>query len=107
MPRRGTSNSNVRGSVHSRRARRAWLVEQHGWPELGLVCCFRCGVPLLQDPDPEAPGQSVSVDRILPGVLGGTYGRDNIRPCCEPCNTEMGSALGVQRKRAIETSPAA
>jgi hypothetical protein len=96
---RGTTNGNVRGSNAQRRARRRYLVERDGWPEVGLVCCYRCGVPLLQDEDPEAPGQSVTVDRILPGCQGGTYSLDNIRPCCGPCNQETGGQLGVQQKR--------
>lgn len=90
---RGPGNGNARGSAASRRIRRAWLVATFGWPALGLVLCYRCSVPLLQDPDPEAPGQSVTVDRIVPGVLGGRYVRGNIRPACGPCNSETGAEL--------------
>lgn len=94
MPRsRGTTNGVVRGNSADRKARRAWLVATFGWPEIGVVNCYRCDVPLLQDPDPEAPGQSVTVDRIVPGVHGGRYVRDNIRPACGPCNSETGSTL--------------
>jgi hypothetical protein len=42
----------------------------------------------------------VTVDRIIPGCKGGTYRRDNIRPACAPCNTELGSQLGHEQKRA-------
>lgn len=90
---RGTSNGCSRGSAADRKARRAFLVAAFGWPALGLVLCYRCHVPLLQDEDPEAPGQSVTVDRIVPGVLGGRYTRDNIRPACGPCNSETGALL--------------
>lgn len=91
--RRGTSNRLVNGSSHDRRRRRAYLVARFGWPALGLVCCYLCGVPLLQDEDPEAPGQSVTADRIVPGCRGGRYTRDNVRPACGPCNSETGGRL--------------
>ena len=93
---RGPSNGNARGSSTARRARRAWLVAVFGWrlPDgTGLVCCYRCEVVLLEHEDPEAPGQSMTVDRIVPGVLGGTYERGNIRPACGPCNSETGAEL--------------
>lgn len=95
---RGTTNGCARGSAEDRRARRAWLVRVFGWPEVGIVLCYRCGVPLLQDEDPEAPGQSVTVDRIVPGVLGGRYVRANIRPACGGCNSETGAPLA---RRAV------
>lgn len=109
--RRGTSNSNARGSSAARARRRAWLIETYradvdgmwwtpwSWPgdedapgpflkavELGTgfpVCrCYRCGC-LLDD-------STVTVDRIKPGCQGGTYRRQNIRPACGPCNSETG-----------------
>lgn len=87
---RGTSNSHSRGSSEDRRRRRAWLVLTFGWPLLGIVLCYRCHVPLLQDEDPAAPGQAVTVDRIVPGCRGGRYVRGNIRPACGACNSETG-----------------
>jgi hypothetical protein len=90
---RGTSNGNHRGSAATRRRRRAWLVAEYGWPAVGVVCCAFCAVPLLQDPDPDAAGQSVTVDRIVPGCRGGRYVQGNIRPACGPCNSELGGPL--------------
>ncbi len=93
---RGTSNANLRGSAAARAARRAFLVDTFGWrlPDgTGIVLCYRCAVPLLQDEDPEAPGQSLTVDRILPGCQGGRYTRDNIRPACRTCNESTGGML--------------
>lgn len=101
--RRGTSNSNERGSVHSRRRRREWLVQTYRadvdvvklpfplpYPlhtDLGLgvpACrCYRCGLLLTAD--------TVTVDRIIPGCRGGTYRRDNIRPACGACNSVTGA----------------
>jgi hypothetical protein len=117
--RRGTSNSNDRGSTEDRRRRREWLVETYranvdglaspdgsvvlgpapiadGWITEGLrvvpVCrCYRCGVLLSVD--------TVTVDRIVPGCRGGTYRRNNIRPACGPCNSETGARLATQGKR--------
>lgn len=101
MSARGTTNRNVRGSSRDRAARRAWLVQQYGWPEVGIVNCYRCDVPLLQDPDPEVPDQAVTVDRIVPGCEGGRYSHDNIRPACGPCNMETGGRLGGLRLREM------
>lgn len=95
---RGTSNGNERGSAEQRRRRKAWLVETYranqdmgvfgpckpGWGEPACRC-YRCGV-LLTVAD-------VTVDRIVPGCLGGTYRRDNIRPACGDCNSETGGAM--------------
>lgn len=99
--RRGTSNGNSSGSNRDRARRRAWLVDTYGWrlPDgSGIVLCWKCHVTLLQDDDPEAPGQSVTVDRIVPGCRGGRYVHGNIRPACSPCNTSDGGRLGAQQK---------
>jgi hypothetical protein len=101
---RGTSNANVRGNAAQRAKRRAAVVARDGWPEHRLVLCARCEVPLLQDEDPEAPGQSMTLDRRLPGCLGGTYDLDNIRAYCGPCNTETGGRLGVARRQGYLTA---
>ena len=110
--RRGTSNTNDRGSSHSRRARRAWLIETYranvdvplagslvgtlGLPvplgEGTPACrCYRCG-RLLTD-------ETVTVDRIIPGCKGGTYRRNNIRPACAGCNSETGGRLAHENRR--------
>jgi len=96
VSRRGTSNGNACGNAEDRRRRRAWLVDTFGWrlaDGTGLVCCYRCAVVLLEHDDPAAPGQSVTADRIVPGVLGGRYVRANLRPACGPCNSETGAEL--------------
>lgn len=114
--RRGTTNRNDRGSAETRRRRRAWLVATYradvdvfefvidGSPmqrrsltvPLGsgeAACrCYRCGVLLTV--------VTVTVDRIKPGIEGGTYRRNNIRPACGGCNSETGSLLGHARRRA-------
>lgn len=111
---RGTTNSNDRGSSYSRRRRREWLVETYranedvcpdqaacsSWPfdsehthpagDGEPACrCYRCGVLLTVD--------TVSVDRIIPGCMGGTYRRDNIRPACLTCNSSTGGALSRRK----------
>ena len=100
--RRGTTNGNARGGTLERLRRREYLVvtyradvdlpdwhaAQHGATEVpcgaGIPACrcYRCGKLLSVD--------TVSPDRIKPGCQGGTYARPNIRPCCEPCNSETG-----------------
>lgn len=108
LHRRGTSNGNAAGSSEDRRRRKAWLVETYradvdlketafmtfatplgeGTP----ACrCYRCGTLLTVE--------TVTVDRIIPGALGGTYARNNIRPACAPCNTHTGAKLGASRRK--------
>jgi hypothetical protein len=80
---RGTSNGNVRGNNRDRAARRTWLLNAYG--DGKTAPCYRCGKALTDS--------TITVDRILPGVLGGRYVRGNIRPACGPCNSETGGAL--------------
>ncbi|QJD53276.1 HNH endonuclease [Microbacterium phage Tempo] len=81
--RRGTSNSNDRGSASERRKRKCWMLS---WFGDGITClCYSCGTVLLYS--------TLEADRIIPGVLGGTYARGNIRPSCGPCNRRGGNAV--------------
>lgn len=109
--RRGTSNKNVSGSSYARRARRQWLLETfaadvvlvlgefdnaprpvsratltfdgYGYTVIECCRCYRCGVLLTIE--------TLEVDRIIPGCLGGTYRRNNIRPACGDCNKITGN----------------
>lgn len=81
---RGTTNRNVRGNTRDREARRAYLLsayESSAGP--GTCRCYRCGLVLT--------GDTVTVDRIVPGAKGGTYKRSNIRPACGTCNSATGA----------------
>lgn len=102
MGRRGTTNTNVRGSAADRRKRKWWLIETHQHPEFGAgwtSCCF-CKALLCYE--------TVTVDRIKPGCQGGTYRRENIRPACGRCNSETGATLrssivpGVRRELEVK-----
>lgn len=88
---RGTSNGNCSGSSYDRRARKLWLLKEYGDGE--LTTCYRCNVPLLYE--------DLTVDRIIPGCLGGTYVRKNIRPACDPCNIETGSPLASESGKEL------
>lgn len=82
---RGTSNTNDRGSSYSRRSRRQWLIDT--WGDGERVACYRyvrCGAILTFE--------TLTIDRIVPGCDGGTYARTNIRPACAPCNSSTGGA---------------
>jgi hypothetical protein len=81
--RRGTTNRNDRGSAEDRRRRKRWLLDTFGDGE--TAPCYRCAALLTF--------WTITVDRIIPGVLGGRYVRGNIRPACAPCNSETGGAL--------------
>jgi len=116
MPRetqRGTTNTNARGSSENRRVRREWLVvtfrancdipadgmtDPDLWggvaPGQGIPACrcYRCGILLT--------ATTLTVDRIIPGIEGGTYRRNNIRPACGTCNSLTGAKLAHSRKVA-------
>ncbi len=86
MSHRGTTNRNVRGNSADRAARRRYLLQTFE-SDLGAnTCrCYRCGVVLTED--------TLTVDRIVPGALGGKYRRENVRPACSGCNSETGGAV--------------
>lgn len=109
---RGTTNGNDRGSVEQRRRRRAWIIEAYAANVPGFARCYRCG-RLVYNPDDHPDESSVvviwggrfeaarplSIDRIVPGVKGGKYVHNNIRPACLPCNSSTGSLLATRRKK--------
>lgn len=92
MSARGTTNRNERGSSYTRRARKLWLLS----PESGhggdgtTVPCYRCDAALTID--------TITVDRRLAGILGGTYIRSNCRAACGTCN----SVTGVETRELIK-----
>lgn len=69
---------------------------EYGWPDAGIVCCWLCEVPMVL--------ADVTVDRVVPGIEGGTYGRGNIRPACRADNLERGGRLGAARRRARQVA---
>lgn len=96
---RGTTNRNQRGSSEQRRARRAWLLEEFGDGETA-PCAIQFDGRCLGTVDKV----TMTVDRHpVPGVDGGTYDYDNIRPACGPCNSRSGTALREERRRAADT----
>ena len=123
---RGTSNSNVRGNTAARAARRAWLMKTYESNVPELVRCYRCciflynpdGVNISSSASPndkklalfEVPAEGLTgghrmilaspltIDRIIPGALGGTYAKTNIRPSCQECATITGNALKAAMK---------
>lgn len=105
---RGTSNGNARGSSADRRARRAWIVLSYASDIPGYTRCYRCGRFLFNPDDTDVANSQdaedrgalpLTIDRIIPGVKGGTYRRNNIRPACAGCNSETGGALSHSKKR--------
>lgn len=83
------SNSNDRGSSRDRAARKWWLLNNYtsdcDQRRVPSCRCYRCGEVLYYE--------TLTVDRIVPGALGGKYVRTNIRPACSRCNSETGNAL--------------
>jgi len=86
MSRRATSNRNERGNTADRRIRRDWLFNNFTADFGGgdYVRCYRCGTLLTKS--------TMTVDRIVPGKLGGKYVRENIRPACGACNKDRGES---------------
>lgn len=83
MSARGTSNTNDRGGSPARRARKAFLLSKFG--DGYTAPCAWCEF--------ELDWFTITVDRIIAGVLGGSYRRDNIQPACMTCNSVEGSKL--------------
>jgi hypothetical protein len=95
---RGTSNSNQRGSAAQRRVRKRMLLAAYGDGE--LVACLRqvspkCGYVL--------DFETVTVDRLGPGYLGGRYVRNNVVPACGSCNSLHGNWLRWDPDRAARS----
>jgi hypothetical protein len=85
-------HSNGRGSASARRARKLKLIRVYG--DGTYVACYNaaeCGREQLTV-------ETVTVDRILRGVDGGTYRWDNIRPACLPCNATDGNKYRWERQ---------
>lgn len=89
MAGRGTSNKNTRGSSYDVRARKQWLLDTFG-DGTYAPCSFCQG---------ELDFGTITSDRIIPGCMGGTYRRDNIRPACMSCNAIDGSAVKKRLKK--------
>lgn len=87
---RGTSNSNSRGSSKDRHARKLWLLAEFG-DGVTAPCSFECGAVVTYE--------TITVDRHpIKGTDGGKYTRDNIRPSCAHCNYSDGGSLGAERR---------
>jgi hypothetical protein len=91
-----TTNRNERGGSVQRRARKQWLLDTFGDGE-SAACALRFSDRCLGT----VTLKTLTVDRIVPKVEGGTYRRDNIQPCCAPCNYSHGGVLGNQRKAVM------
>lgn len=91
MSDRGTSNKNSRGSSYDVRRRKQWLLDTFG-DGTHVDCALGCGIVL--------DFGTVTVDRIVPGALGGRYVQGNIRPACQSCNSIEGNRLRARMKAA-------
>lgn len=97
--RRGTSNGNASGSAAARRKRKQRMLAPEGghggtgW----TVPCYRCKVPLWYS--------TLTVDRIVAGLDGGSYAWPNVRPACSECNIYTGNMLRDHRRKFPKGSP--
>lgn len=88
---RGTSNTNSRGSAKQRARRKQWLLDTFG---NGVEAkCSHCPAVLNFS--------TINVDRKIPGWQGGTYRRANIQPSCGDCGSKQGGQMS-QESRALK-----
>lgn len=99
MSARGTSNGNAAGSSYARRKRKERMLAPYGGHggDGERVPCYRCKAPLTY--------ATLTVDRIIAGMDGGTYCWSNVRPACGNCNSVTGSQLRDHRRRFPLGSP--
>jgi len=90
---RGTSNGNSSGNSYDRRQRKRRMLAPYGGHGGNgrTVPCYRCRLPLTF--------ATLTVDRIVAGMDGGTYAWPNCRPACGGCNIETGNRLRDHRRR--------
>lgn len=78
--------NSARGNSVDRRRRKLWLLTpEAGWGGDGAtVPCseFDCGSILTVE--------TMFVDRIIPGALGGRYVKGNVKPHCATCSHRQG-----------------
>ena len=93
-------NDPSRGNVRDRERRRYWLLAAFGDGKTA-PCALRLGPDCLVT----VTELTITVDRIIPGYLGGRYVRDNIRPACSPCQNRQGNKIKAERRCANAEDP--
>lgn len=83
-----------RGNAETRRRRKRWLLAEFG--DGVTVACSHCPAVLTFE--------TLTVDRVTPGVDGGRYERANIRPSCLPCAGRQGARLARRPGRITTDS---
>ena len=81
-------NGNVRGSAQDRRRRKQWLLDTFGDGTEVM-----CHLEVSDQCEMVLTFETLTVDRVVPGCLGGRYTRNNIRPACGPCQDHQGGKL--------------
>jgi len=106
----------TRGNTKDRERRKTWLLTTYAadtkvrirfgvvvpcepdHPEAVPACrCYRCGTLVTRE--------QLVADRIVPGRLGGTYARTNIRPSCKPCSDKSGNEVKQSARNAGNQVP--
>ena len=71
------SHQAMKGNSYARRARKQWLLsEAAGFGGNGAT------VPCAAHTDENLTYETLTADRKVPGSMGGTYRRNNLRPMC-------------------------
>jgi 5-methylcytosine-specific restriction endonuclease McrA len=81
----------LRGNSADRRARKLFLLNKKG--DGVQAPCHECSNVVTYE--------TMIVDRIIPGIQGGRYTRDNIQIHCHTCSDLQGYALGFGAKHLV------
>jgi hypothetical protein len=95
-----------RGNARDRAARRRYLLTaQAGWGGNGET--VPCAAALGSRCEGLVGYDTMNVDRIVPGCLGGRYVRTNIRPTCFTCNNDLSHEQKAELKGIRQLAMAA
>lgn len=95
-----------RGNARDRAARRRWLL----LPSAGFGGDGEkvpCAAALGDRCEGLVSYETMNVDRIIPGCLGGRYVRTNIRPTCFTCNNDLSHEQKAELKEIRQMAMAA
>jgi len=80
-----------RGNSYDRRRRKVWMLKEFD-KDLGpdKARCFKCKKILTYE--------TITADRIIPGLDDGSYRHENLRPACGFDNSSDGAKLRWSRR---------
>jgi 5-methylcytosine-specific restriction enzyme A len=84
------------GQIRTERAKARDLRKTRWWQQKTAPgTCYFCGK--------KVKFKDITMDHLLPLARGGRSTKDNIVPCCKPCNTKKKSMLPLEWEAYLET----